>query len=175
MNPVDLFKNTNFKATAEGSIKAYPSMFIYSKPIIIRIIIGIAICIGYIFIEQKYDVSIFFLIVLLLMVWLSIMQFKLQTQYIEYEIKGDKFICREGILIKHSSAVNIGRIQNASVTQTLFDQSIGIGTVIVNTDDSTMPVIHMAGMHKPDELRAAILEASELVRKTRGLYEFVRT
>ena len=94
---------------------------------------------------------------------------------IEYEIKGDKFAFREGFLSRHTGAISIARIQNAEVTQSMLEQFFGIGTVTVNTDDTTVSVIFMIGMRNPEALREAILDSSEAVRKNRGIFEFVKT
>ncbi len=172
MNILELFKETDFSETEDGSFISQPSLLVNTNYIVRYIFFTVAIFAFYIWIYPKFQPSVFLLIVPLAVTSAMIGTAIIRTQFIEYEVREDKLIIRQGVLRRRMEAVNIGRIQNSQVNQSFLDQVFGIGTVKVNTDDSTVGVIWMQGMRKPDQLRAALLDASELVRKARGMYEF---
>jgi uncharacterized membrane protein YdbT with pleckstrin-like domain len=172
MNILELFKDTDFSETENGSFTSQPSLLVNTNYVARYVFFIIAIFAFYIWIYPRFQPSVFLLIVPLSITGVMIGIAIIRTQFIEYEIREDKLIVRKGVLRRHMEAVNIGRIQNSQVNQSFLDQIFGIGTVKVNTDDSTVGIIWMEGMHKPDELRAALLDASEVVRKARGMYEF---
>lgn len=172
MDATDYFKHTALIPASDGGVIGRPSMLINSGYIAARVAIAVALVALYAVLCSVYPLPAYALAIAFLPLF-SIINLVARTRAIEYEIKGDKLIFREGFIGRHTGAVNIGRIQNAEVNQSFLEQIFSIGTVTVNTDDSTVNVIWMIGMKKPDELRSAILEASEAVRKERGLYEFV--
>lgn len=53
------------------------------------------------------------------------------------------------------------RIQDISVTQSVWDRIFGIGTVTVNTAGSSKPEIVFHGVKNPDALKKRILERME--------------
>lgn len=172
MNILELFKDTDFSETEGGSFTSQPSVLVNTNYVMRYIFFTILIFAVYIWIYPRFQPSVFLLIIPLSIVSMMIGVAIIRTQFIEYEVKDDKLIIRRGVLRRRMEAVNIGRIQNSQVNQSFLDQIFGIGTVKVNTDDSTVGVIWMQGMRKPDQLRAALLDASEIVRKARGMYEF---
>jgi uncharacterized membrane protein YdbT with pleckstrin-like domain len=172
MNILDFFNETDFSRTEDGSFTAQPSLFVNANYLFRYIFLVVGIFAFYIWVYPKFQPSVFLLIIPLVVISAMIGITVLRTQFIEYEVKEDKLIVRQGVFRRRMVAVNVGRIQNSQVNQSFFDQIFGIGTVRVNTDDSTVGVIWMIGMRKPDQLRAALLDASEAVRKARGMYEF---
>ena len=177
MNSIDatsLFNEAAFSPTANGGVVARPSIYVIASMLVLRGLMILALTFVYFWLYPQWQLSFWFLAAPIIVVLASMLKSVARILTIEYEIKGDKLIFREGIFMRHMGAVNIGRIQNADVYQTIVERFFGIGTVTVNTDDSTVRVIWMIGMRKPDALRAAILESSESVRKARGLYEFVQ-
>lgn len=175
MDATTFFDDTDFSNTGDGGIVCKPSMWVNFSYIINRVLAIVGLITLYIWIYPRFNLSIYFLIVPVLVISFTILNIVVITRFVEYEIKGDKLIFREGFFNRHSGAVNIARIQNTDVKQSMIEQFFGIGTVTVVTDDSTASLIWMLGMKKPDQLRAALLEASEAVRKSRGIYEFVRS
>lgn len=169
-----LFNDAAFSPTEGGGVAARPSIYALAPMMLFRGLIILLLIFVYFWFYPEWQPPALVLYVPVLAVLGTVLARIVRVLSIQYEVKGDKLIFREGVFMRHSGAVNIGRIQNADVYQNIVERFFGIGTVMVNTDDSTVSRIWMIGMSKPDALRAAILESSESVRKARGLFEFVR-
>lgn len=71
------------------------------------------------------------------------------------EVTGNDLVLERGLLSKHRTEVNLGRIRTVEVYQSFFDRIFGVGTISIFTAGDE-PEIEVAGMPRPNDLRDLI-------------------
>jgi len=172
MDVTSLFADTDFSWSSEGRFVAKPSLLENVGHFFVAAICIFALAACAWWFDARFSWSSKILFAFFVFIVVDLGRRALVTLSVQCEIREDKLIVRQGVLSRTMGAVNIARIQNAVVHQTIFERMFAIGTLIVNTNDSTVGAFALKGMRRPDEFRAALLEASERVRKYRQVYEF---
>jgi membrane protein YdbS with pleckstrin-like domain len=90
-----------------------------------------------------------------------------------YTLEGERIIWRRGILSRETGSLELFRVQNVGMSQTLFQRIAGVGNVTLLTQDPTNPFLCLLGMKRPEELRDWINDYIMRQRRAHGFQEIV--
>lgn len=76
-----------------------------------------------------------------------------------------------GILSKDDEQVELYRVRDYSVTQSFWQRVVGLGTVTLTTTDSVTPVVSIANIARPHDLRELVRQHTERVRRVQRVRE----
>ncbi len=73
------------------------------------------------------------------------------TQYYILEKEGEwlKLFCETGFLSSHFEEVQLYKVEDFSINQTLGDKMFGVGTITVKSSDKTAPVFKILRVKQP--------------------------
>lgn len=73
------------------------------------------------------------------------------TQYFILEKDGEwfKLFCETGFLSTHFEEVQLYKIEDFSISQTLGDKIFGVGTITIKSNDKTAPVFKILRVKQP--------------------------
>lgn len=73
------------------------------------------------------------------------------TKYYILEKEGEwlKLFCETGFLSSHFEEVQLYKIEDFSINQTLGDKMFGVGTITIKSNDKTSPVFKVLRVKKP--------------------------
>jgi len=89
---------------------------------------------------------------------------------IRYRLTTQRLLRDTGIISKRGDHLLVVNIDDVTVQQTLFDRVFGLGTIELNTNDTTTPIVHMLGIENPRYVADMIDEVRRTERNRRGLY-----
>ena len=69
--------------------------------------------------------------------------------------------------------MEIFRVQNVTLHQSLFERLTGTGSILLETRDETNPYVRMLGMQQPEVLRKGLTTYVQRARRARGMQEAV--
>lgn len=96
----------------------------------------------------------------------------LKLACLSYRIDGERIVWSNGVLSRKSGSLEMFRIQNVTMRQTLFERLCGVGSVELETQDSTNPHLLLIGLRSPEMVRAWLTSHVQVARKARGFREF---
>jgi membrane protein YdbS with pleckstrin-like domain/DNA-directed RNA polymerase subunit RPC12/RpoP len=101
-------------------------------------------------------------IVMLLRVWahMASLHYRLTTQ---------RLFVRRGLIAKHISELELFRIKDVTVNQSLFQRILGFGTITVLSADNANPEVDMVGIRNPVEVKETIRNHYRAARKREGV------
>lgn len=79
-----------------------------------------------------------------------------------------KLFCETGILSSHFEEIQMYRIEDFQLTQTLFDKIFGVGSIVVKSNDNTSPVFEVRHVAKPYKVYELLSELVTADRKSRN-------
>lgn len=97
----------------------------------------------------------------------------LSLRCVSYRLDEERVVWSAGVLSRSTGSMEIIRIQNVTLHQSLFERLTGTGTILLETRDETNPVVRMLGMSKPEVLRAGLTTYVQRARRARGMQEAV--
>lgn len=73
------------------------------------------------------------------------------TQYYILEKEGEwlKLFCETGFLSSHFEEVQLYKVEDFSINQTLGDKMFGVGTITIKSSDKTAPVFKILRVKQP--------------------------
>ena len=89
----------------------------------------------------------------------------------KYTLTTQRLRLESGVLAKQLDEVELYRVKDTQLNQTIVDRTLGIGSVLVLSSDETMPHINLAKVPDPVNLREKLRAAVEQVRLARGVRE----
>lgn len=89
----------------------------------------------------------------------------------KYTLTTQRLRLESGVLTKSLDEVELYRVKDTQLHQTVVDRMLGIGSVLVLSSDETMPHINLAKVPDPVGLREKLRAAVEQVRLARGVRE----
>jgi len=89
---------------------------------------------------------------------------------IRYRLTSQRLLRDTGILTRTGDHLLVVNIDDVTVHQTVFDRMFGLGTIKLNTKDTTTPVLLMQGIENPRHVADMIDEVRRTERNRRGLY-----
>lgn len=95
----------------------------------------------------------------------------LRTAYTEFIIDAERITCRQGILSRSVSSLELFRIQDVESLHPWWQRPFGIGTLIVMTSDSNNPVWRLPGLANAEQMRNDLNRAAIALRDHKGIRE----
>jgi uncharacterized membrane protein YdbT with pleckstrin-like domain len=89
---------------------------------------------------------------------------------IRYRLTSQRLLRDTGIISKRGDHLLVVNIDDVTVHQNLFDRMFGLGTIELNTNDKTTPIVNMLGIENPRYVADMIDEVRRTERNRRGLY-----
>jgi uncharacterized membrane protein YdbT with pleckstrin-like domain len=86
-----------------------------------------------------------------------------------YRLTNQRLFVQHGIVAKHLEEIELFRVKDVTVRQGFLQRILGCGTVTVLSTDDTTPVLQIAGIARPVEIKEAIRNAFRAARKREGM------
>lgn len=86
-----------------------------------------------------------------------------------YRLTPETFFHQRGILIKSTSPIEIIRIDDIALTQSILERLFDVGTIRILSNDTTDPILVLKGIPKVQEAFATIDQARRAERRRRAL------
>jgi uncharacterized membrane protein YdbT with pleckstrin-like domain len=71
----------------------------------------------------------------------------------------------QGVIFKRVDALDLARVKDIELSQSLFDRLVGIGTIVVYSTDKTSPTLLIEAVPNPrpvyEQLRDAVMEITQ--------------
>lgn len=109
-------------------------------------------------------------LILLLIVPVTLWKY-LIVRSTRYTLTSQRLRRESGVLAKQLDEVELYRVKDTQLNQTLVDRMLSIGSVLVLSSDETMPHLHLAKIPDPANFREKLRAAVEQVRLARGVRE----
>jgi len=94
-----------------------------------------------------------------------------ETAFTEIVIDMERVTCRQGLLNRKVSSLELFRIQDVISFHPWWQRVFNVGTVVVLTSDSHNPRWHLPGMIDAEQMRSALNRASIALRDRKGIRE----
>jgi len=101
-------------------------------------------------------------IILLLNVWYKVASLR-------YRLTTQRFFVQRGLIAKHLEELELFRVKDVIVKQTIFQRILGLGTITVLSTDDSAPQVTLIGVNKPLETKEIIRNAFRAARKREGV------
>ncbi|WP_421380939.1 PH domain-containing protein (plasmid) [Paraburkholderia sp. DD10] len=148
-----------------------PSQVVNLPTFIRWLVVAALIIAGYVFALTRWPVPWFTPALALLLVGLGVLLAYLQTAFTEIIIDTERITCRQGILNRRVSSIELFRIQDVTSVHPWWQRLFGIGAAVVMTSDSNNPVWLMPGMQHAEQLRDELNRAAIALRDVKGVRE----
>lgn len=73
--------------------------------------------------------------------------------FVRYRLGEDRLFFEAGFFSTHADDIMLYRIHDISITISFWQRFTGVGTVIVNSSDKTMPTLAMLDIKRPREVK----------------------
>lgn len=90
--------------------------------------------------------------------------------FTKYAISEDRLFCEKGLLKTSAEEILLYRIKDISLEMTLGQKLFGVGSIFLNTADSTSAKFEIKNVKKPREVKELLhqkVEAAKLARRFR--------
>lgn len=88
----------------------------------------------------------------------------LPISFTTYSFDNNRLYVKKGLLKTVDDEILLYRVLDISMRRTLGQKIFGVGSVLLNTADQTLPIIELKNIKKPDRVRKAL---STIVEKER--------
>lgn len=95
----------------------------------------------------------------------------LRLRLTRYELTRERIRVRSGVFTRHLEEIEIYRVKDTELTLAFWQRLVGIGTVVIHSSDQTRPILPLAGIAGPEQVRESIRQACEASRRARGVRE----
>ncbi|MGE0434503.1 MAG: PH domain-containing protein [Planctomycetota bacterium] len=89
---------------------------------------------------------------------------------LSYVLTDSRLIVREGLLARHEHQVRVIQIQDMSVTQGLLQVMLGVGDILVHSDDVDTPELTIQGIRDPRAVKDRMFAVSETAKQEKRYY-----
>lgn len=103
--------------------------------------------------------------VIVLIVWLSV-------RFNKYKVTTERLITTRGIIFRKMEEVELFRIKDVNVSQSVLGRILNYGTVRIEATDTTTPTLKIKGIDRPIEIKEQL---RSLYRKSRKKERVVNT
>lgn len=104
-------------------------------------------------------------------IWLSIgVQYGYRRLSVKYTLTTQRLLHEAGLLWRTVDRVELIDVDDVSYRQGPIERLLSIGTVVINSSDTTTPILHLVGIERVREIADTIDNARRLERRARGLH-----
>lgn len=101
-------------------------------------------------------------VILILIPWIK-------TKTVSYKITNYRIDVERGIIGRRIDTMELWHVEDISLTQTVLERILGVGSVIVISHDETMPRLAMRGLPNPRPLFDTLKQRVISVKRQRGV------
>jgi membrane protein YdbS with pleckstrin-like domain len=144
-----------------------PSWAAYLKPILIgSVLFFLAVCL--LFVDLGVIVRYARLAVLLvgavMLGWVWI-----EVHSTDYRLTTQRLFIKKGWLAKDLDELELFRVKDVELKQTVLDRILGIGTIVVYSTDDSNPKLELVGTAKPNEVKEKMRAQYRVARRREGI------
>ena len=163
--------NHQRKDTTEVIFRGTPSQAINAPSFLKALVVATIAVTVYVSAHARWPIPWFVLPALLLAIAARVGLVWLSTAFTEIIIDTERITCRQGILSKRISSLELFRIQDVTSLHPWWQRLFGIGTVVVMSSDSNNPEWRLPGMRNAEQLRGNLNRAAIALRDRKGIRE----
>ena len=93
------------------------------------------------------------------------------TATTDYAVTSQRLTLRQGVFNRTLEEIELYRIKDTTLTKSFWQRVLGLGSVVVESSDASMPRLVIPWVKNADEVRQIIRQNVEAVRRARGVRE----
>ena len=93
----------------------------------------------------------------------------LPLTFTAYSLTANKLFVNTGFLNLREEEVRLYRIKDISLTRSLADRLFGVGTLLVQSSDATIPVVEIKHVKNPQKVKDVLSQCVEDCRRRNGI------
>jgi uncharacterized membrane protein YdbT with pleckstrin-like domain len=101
-------------------------------------------------------------IVFLVDVWI-------RRRSIQYRLTNQRLFIRTGLIAKKVDELELFRVKDVKVNQTILQRLLGVGSITVLSSDDSSPELTLIGILKPEDVKETIRTCYRAARKREGM------
>ena len=95
----------------------------------------------------------------------------LKTASTSYHFAKSRLTWRTGLLSRSAESLELYRVADVTMNQTLFQRLFGVGRIVLRTADANHREVVLEGVPGPDRFRDWLTDAVQQTRRERGMRE----
>ena len=89
--------------------------------------------------------------------------------FTKYQLSDDRIFCERGLLNTKSDEVLLYRVQDLSMSITLGQRILGVGTILVSSSDKSIPVLELKNIKYPRQVKELLHQTIENAKARRNM------
>ncbi len=124
------------------------------------------------FISEEFEFHMLYLPVYLgIIAGVNLVYHILRVRCIRYEISPEELEYHSGIFYRKHEYIELYRVKDYQVDRPLLYRIFGLGNLIINTSDKTIPVFRMKAIRNPEDIYTVLRAFVERNRREKHVYE----
>jgi uncharacterized membrane protein YdbT with pleckstrin-like domain len=103
--------------------------------------------------------------------WLAWTYLKINTHV--YFITSERLVTRHGVLTRYHEELELFRVKDIQMTQSVWMRPLNIGNVILITTDASNPKVTLNAISQPDHVRETLRDCVSAMRERKNLREII--
>ncbi|OPZ22901.1 MAG: Bacterial membrane flanked domain protein [candidate division BRC1 bacterium ADurb.BinA364] len=95
----------------------------------------------------------------------------LEIRCLRFELTTQRLLKKIGVFARRTDVLEIYRVKDISMTESIFERMFGLGTIVLNTSDQTTPIVKLQSIKDPRDLVDKIRHNVERRRVEKGVRE----
>ena len=95
--------------------------------------------------------------------------FGLPLSFTTYKINNEKLIVHSGIINLVEEEIRTYRIMDITLKRDLYERLFGLGTIVCNTADQTMPIVEIRNVKNCQEVKDMMSNVIEAARDSKNI------
>jgi uncharacterized membrane protein YdbT with pleckstrin-like domain len=121
--------------------------------------------------RSHWNISLWFLAILLAGILANVSLTWLKTASTSYHFAKGRLTWRTGMLSRSAESLELYRIADVTMRQSLFQRLFGVGSITLNSADANHRQVVMVGVPSPDRFRDWLTDVVQQARRDRGMRE----
>lgn len=121
--------------------------------------------------RQHWNISLWFLAILLVGILANASLTWLKTASTSYHFAKGRLTWRTGMLSRSAESLELYRIADVTMRQSLSQRLFGVGRIVLNSADANHREIVLEGVPSPDRFRDWLTDVVQQARRDRGMRE----
>jgi len=104
--------------------------------------------------------------IVLALLWITLLYRIVKAYYgHEYQLTNRRLFVSTGLLRRRRDQMELLRVKDVYTRQTLLDRWLSLGTVVVVSTESTLPIFYLAGVHDPGRVMDLVWHCARTERE----------
>jgi len=126
---------------------------------------------GFAVLRMHWNISLWVLAILLVAILANASLTWLRTTSTSYHFAKGRLTWRTGLLSRSAQSLELYRIADVTMLQSLFQRIFGVGSITLNSADANHREIVIQGVPAPDRFRDWLTDQVQQARRERGMRE----